>query len=115
MVVGILNGATALLSVILGLRLWKRHSVYPDIRVGYHVGRAILGEREWNYANEIAGKLCLGGGVTGFVALPGALRLLGCPEEARMGLYLLTLVVWGGCSLFLPNYLLGRKQQTGTL
>lgn len=39
----LLYAFSELLSLALGLLLWKRHSAFPDFRLGYHVAEAIGG------------------------------------------------------------------------
>lgn len=53
----LLYAFSELLSLALGLLLWKRHSAFPDFRLGYHVAEAMQGEAQWNAANACAGKV----------------------------------------------------------
>lgn len=59
----LLYAFSELLSLALGLLLWKRHSAFPDFRLGYHVAEAMQGEAQWNAANACAGKVSLFGGL----------------------------------------------------
>ena len=66
----LLYAFSELLSLALGLLLWKRHSAFPDFRLGYHVAEAMQGEAQWNAANACAGKVSLFGGLLAFVFFP---------------------------------------------
>ena len=46
----LLYAFSELLSLALGLLLWKRHSAFPDFRLGYHVAEAMQGEAQWRVA-----------------------------------------------------------------
>ena len=69
----LLYAFSELLSLALGLLLWKRHSAFPDFRLGYHVAEAMQGEAQWNAANACAGKVSLFGGLLAFVFFPGCM------------------------------------------
>ncbi len=49
------------LAVILGVLafvLKKKHTLFPDFRVGYHDKRVMENKEQWERANRIAGNLC---------------------------------------------------------
>ena len=83
----LLYAFSELLSLALGLLLWKRHSAFPDFRLGYHVAEAMQGEAQWNAANACAGKVSLFGGLLAFVFFPAACLPLKL-STGRMALHL---------------------------
>ena len=42
----------------LAFVLKKRHSQFPDFRVGYHNKKIMENKEKWEYANNVAGNLC---------------------------------------------------------
>ena len=44
---------------VLGFVLKRKHSEYPDFRVGYHNERFMTDKDRWNYANRVTGNICL--------------------------------------------------------
>ena len=36
----------------------RKHSKFPDFKIGYHVKEAEADRESWEYANDIAGKIC---------------------------------------------------------
>ena len=82
----LLYAFSELLSLALGLLLWKRHSAFPDFRLGYHVAEAMQGEAQWNAANACAGKVSLFGGLLAFVFFPAACLPLKL-STGRMGAF----------------------------
>lgn len=48
----------ALILGILALVLKKKHSQFPDFRVGYHNKKIMVNKETWDYANNLAGNLC---------------------------------------------------------
>ncbi len=43
---------------ILAFILKKKHSKFPDFRVGYHNKKVMRSAETWKYANNVAGNLC---------------------------------------------------------
>ena len=43
---------------ILAFVLKKKHSRFPDFRVGYHNKKIMENKETWEYANNVAGNLC---------------------------------------------------------
>lgn len=44
---------------VLGFVLKRKHSEFPDFRVGYHDERWMTDKDKWNYANRVTGNICL--------------------------------------------------------
>ena len=43
---------------ILSVVLKKKHTQFPDFRVGYHNKKIMENKEKWDYANNVAGNLC---------------------------------------------------------
>ena len=43
---------------VLAFILKKKHSSFPDFRVGYHNKKVMRSAETWKYANNVAGNLC---------------------------------------------------------
>ena len=43
---------------ILSVVLKKKHTQFPDFRVGYHNKKIMENKENWDYANNVAGNLC---------------------------------------------------------
>ena len=43
---------------ILSVVLKKKHTQFPDFRVGYHNKKIMNNKENWDYANNVAGNLC---------------------------------------------------------
>lgn len=43
---------------ILSVVLKKKHTQFPDFRVGYHNKKIMENKKNWDYANNVAGNLC---------------------------------------------------------
>lgn len=112
-VIFVLYGITALVALITGFLLWKKHSRFPDTRVGYHVAQAMQSEAAWNFCNRAAGKCCLAGGVVLFVLLPFVLWLQRLEFGAVLGIYFAAFAGFCLVVLFLPLWLLRRKGPQG--
>lgn len=104
-----LYGFSALLSLALGLFLWKKHSVFPNVRIGYHAMEAMQGEAQWNYANVCAGKASLFGGLLAFVAFPAACLFFRLSVWRMALLYCCICLLWTLAVVLLPRYLLRKK------
>lgn len=98
----LLYGFSELLSLALGLLLWKRHSAFPDFRLGYHVAEAMQGAAQWNAANVCAGKVSLFGGLLAFVAFPAACLPLRLSTGRMALLYCCICLLWVLAVLWLP-------------
>ena len=48
----------ALILAVLVFVLKKKHSKFPDFRVGYHNQKIMASKEKWEYANKLAGNLC---------------------------------------------------------
>ena len=44
---------------VLSFVLKRKHSEFPDLRVGYHDERWMTDKDRWNYANRVTGNICL--------------------------------------------------------
>ena len=44
---------------VLGFVLKRKHSEFPDFRVGYHAEKFMTDKDRWNYANRVTGNICL--------------------------------------------------------
>ena len=105
----LLYAFSELLSLALGLLLWKRHSAFPDFRLGYHVAEAMQGEAQWNAANACAGKVSLFGGVLAFVFFPAACLPLKLSTGRMALLYCCICLLWALSVLRIPLYCLRKK------
>lgn len=59
-------------SVVLGILsvvLKKKHTPFPDFRVGYHNKKVMESKEKWDYANNAAGNLCALFAVIGIIVL----------------------------------------------
>lgn len=83
----VLNAVTLLILLINGWICLKKRSAYPDISVGYHMGKAVRDEASWNRANTVAGWICVAGGLIGFLFTPAALLLLEAERGVVLGSY----------------------------
>ena len=70
---------------ILAFVLKKKHTSFPDFRVGYHHRELIESAQKWEYANRITGNLCA---LFAAVALILAIVLLVVKIEGRLALLL---------------------------
>lgn len=105
----LLYAFSELLSLALGLLLWKRHSAFPDFRLGYHVAEAMQGEAQWNAANACAGKVSLFGGLLAFVFFPAACLPLKLSTGRMALLYCCICLLWALSFLRIPLYCLRKK------
>ena len=105
----LLYAFSELLSLALGLLLWKRHSAFPDFRLGYHVAEAMQGEAQWNAANACAGKVSLFGGLLAFVFFPAACLPLKLSTGRMALLYCCICLLWALSVLRIPLYCLRKK------
>ena len=95
----------------------RKHSEFPDFRVGYHVKEAEADRGSWEYANDIAGKICalfamvfLAAGLFCYImglSFIYTFELLLILTVAAVGCTLCVLTVAAvGCTLCVPVYLL---------
>lgn len=95
---------------VLGFVLKRKHSEYPDFRVGYHDERWMTDKDKWNYANRMTGNICL---VSCIVLVAAAVVLYCCkvPLGANLSVFfaLSLLAILG--ALLLPIVLVKRKFQ----
>ena len=95
---------------VLGFVLKRKHSEFPDFRVGYHDKRFMTDKDRWNYANRVTGNICL----VSFMVFVVAAVVLYCCNVALganlivfFALSLLAIL----CALLLPIALVKRKFQ----
>ena len=83
----------------------SKHSEFPDFKVGYHVKEAEADKESWEYANDIAGKICA---LFAMVFLTAGLfcYIMGLSFIYTFELLLLLTVAAVGCTLCVPVYLL---------
>lgn len=55
---------------ILSVVLKKKHTPFPDFRVGYHNKKIMENKEKWDYANNVAGNLCALFAVIGIIVSP---------------------------------------------
>lgn len=60
---------------ILSVVLKKKHTQFPDFRIGYHNKKIMDNKENWDYANNAAGNLCALFAVIGII-VPVILHLL---------------------------------------
>lgn len=68
---------------ILAFVLKKKHTPFPDFRVGYHHRKLMESAQKWEYANRITGNLCA---LFTAVALILAIVLLVVKIDGRLAL-----------------------------
>ena len=105
----LLYGVTALLSVVIALLCWKKHSLFPNTETGYHVGEAMKSQQAWSKGNAYAGKICLFSGLFFFLLLPFLLFLLHMSKGWLLGIYFFSALVWVLLVVFLPAWRLKSK------
>lgn len=95
---------------VLGFVLKRKHSEFPDFRVGYHDERWMTDKDKWNYANRITGNICLVSCIA-FVAAAVVLYCCKVPLGANLAVFfaLSLLAILG--ALLLPIALVKRKFQ----
>ena len=83
----------------------RKHSEFPDFKIGYHVKKAEADSESWEYANDIAGKICA---LFAMVFLAAGLfcYIMGLSFIYTFELLLLLTVAAVGCTLCVPVYLL---------
>ena len=83
----------------------SKHSEFPDFKVGYHVKEAEADRESWEYANDIAGKICA---LFAMVFLAAGLfcYIMGLSFIYTFELLLLLTAAAVGCTLCVPVYLL---------
>lgn len=83
----------------------RKHSEFPDFKIGYHVKEAEADRESWEYANDIAGKICA---LFAMVFLAAGLfcYIMGLSFIYMFELLLLLTVAAVGCTLCVPVYLL---------
>lgn len=89
----------------------RKHSEFPDFKIGYHVKEAEADSESWEYANDIAGKICA---LFAMVFLVAGLfcYIMGLSFIYTLELLLLLTVAAVGCTLCVPVYLLkGTERQ----
>lgn len=89
----------------------RKHSEFPDFKIGYHVKEAEADRESWEYANDIAGKICA---LFAMVFLAAGLfcYIMGLSFIYTFELLLLLTVAAVGCTLCVPVYLLkGTERQ----
>ena len=83
--VNLLYLVLALILGILAFVLKKKHTPFPDFRVGYNHRELMESAQKWEYANRITGNLCA---LFAAVALILAIVLLVVKIEGRLALLL---------------------------
>ena len=95
---------------VLAFVLKRKHSEYPDFRVGYHDEKFMTDKDRWNYANRVTGNICL---VSFVVFVVTAVVMYCCKVALGANLivfFALSLLAILG-ALFLPIALVKRKFQ----
>lgn len=92
---------------ILAFVLKKKHSAFPDFKVGYHDKRVMENKEKWDYANNLAGNLCAGFAVAFFVLLALLYLFKAGTAAALLILFVLSVIAIGSI-LFLPIVLSKR-------
>lgn len=103
-----LYGLEGVVFGVLGFVLKRKHSEYPDFRVGYHDERFMTDKDRWNYANRVTGNICL---VSFMVFVVAAVVLYCCKVALGTNLavfFALSLLAILGV-LLLPIALVKRK------
>ena len=83
----------------------SKHSEFPDFKVGYHVKEAEADRESWEYANDIAGKICALFAMV-FLAAGVFCYIMGLSFIYTFELLLLLTAAAVGCTLCVPVYLL---------
>lgn len=82
--VNLLYLVLALILGILAFVLKKKHTPFPDFRVGYHHRELMESAQKWEYANRITGNLC----ALFAAVLSPCYRFTGRENEGRLALLL---------------------------
>lgn len=93
---------------VLGFVLKRKHSEYPDFRVGYHNERFMTDKDRWNYANRVTGNICL----ISFIVFVAAAVVLYCckvPLGANLIVFFALSLLAILCALLVPIALVKRK------
>lgn len=95
---------------VLGFVLKRKHSEFPDFRVGYYGERFMSDKDIWNYANRVTGNICLVSFVV-FVVTAVVMYCCKVPLGANLIVFfaLSLLAILG--TLLLPIALVKRKFQ----
>ena len=103
-----LYGLEGVIFGVLGFVLKRKHSEFPDFRVGYHDERLMTDKDKWDYANRITGNICLVSCIA-FVAAAVVLYCCKVPLGANLAVFfaLSLLAILG--ALLLPIALVKRK------
>ena len=103
-----LYGLEGIIFGVLGFVLKRKHSEFPDFRVGYHDERWMTDKDKWDYANRITGNICLVSCIA-FVAAAVVLYCCKVPLGANLIVFfaLSLLAILG--ALLLPIALVKRK------
>ena len=64
----LLYAVYALVLGILAVVLKRKHTQFPDFRVGYHNKKAMESKEKWDRVNAIAGSLCAVSAVAALIA-----------------------------------------------
>lgn len=105
-----LYGLEGVIFGVLGFVLKRKHSEFPDFRVGYHAEKFMTDKDRWNYANRVTGNICLVACIA-FAAAAVALYCCKMPLGANLIVFfaLSLLAILG--TLLLPIALVKRKFQ----
>ena len=82
----------ALILGILTFVLKRKHSNFPDFRVGYHDKRIMENKQKWDYANNMAGSLCAAFAVVN-IAVSALLYFVKASIEMTIIIFLLLSVI----------------------
>lgn len=95
---------------VLAFVLKRKHSEFPDFRVGYHNEKFMTDKDRWNYANRVTGNICL---VSCMVFVVAAVVLYCCkiPLGANLAVFFALSVLTILCALLVPIALVKRKFQ----
>jgi uncharacterized membrane protein len=110
MILGI-HFLTAFIIVLSGLLCWKRHSTFPNTKIGYNVRFAVLNAKIWKSANLYLGKMLVILGVLSFGVLPLVIYVwlhysfvsINTQFLMLLVIYFIELAALVVCVLFLPQ------------
>lgn len=95
---------------VLGFVLKRKHSEFPDFRVGYHNERLMTDKDKWNYANRVTGNVCLVSCMA-FVVAAAVLYCCKIPLGANLAVFFALSALAILCALLVPIALVKRKFQ----
>ncbi len=106
----LLNGVGLLIGIGTWFLLCKRRTVYPDMRVGYHMDPKSVTKEEWEQCNDIAGLFSLGFSITAFLAIPVLLYFFSVSVTMRLMVCCVSALLLALGGVFLPLLFLRKKR-----